>query len=404
MNSLARGISVCPRLGCGILWYSILRCRGAWIVGYLTVVGVLAGCSTGKVLLPRGANVPLAKIAVVLDEAPVGTRPEKIEAVREAVEQALQSRGFAVLSRDLAATVCKESERCENRPLIKKFNLDGVGHLSLSSVSTNNFLVGYVGSIGGTLTFESADGAILEQVKHRESENSGVLGNSGQIIGAISSQADAFSGTSFAALANAFGRKLVSQLAMPEDRSAEAAPVAIGDVTVSQVDGVLSVCVLGTPGAVVALETQKAERFSLREGDVGTYCGAFRFFPPGPVTVRLTNPFGAGQQRIITPIADCPKLDRSPVLKSVGGQSFTVTAASNKMLSCDQFNNELFVSNSHSGPFTKVAQMRGGAWKADAAELAKIKGAGGATVYSFLQTPVRIPEVPVVKELGKDEK
>ncbi len=371
--------------------------------GSVFLVTLLFGCSSGRVIVARSESVGLSKIAVVLDEAPLGTRPERVEGIREAVEQALKTREFSVLSRSMVTTICPEAVPCDNGKLISKFDLDGVGHLNLSSVTTSNFLVGYVASIGGTLTFTAADGSILEQVKHREGENSGILANTGQVLGALSSQADAFSGDSFAALSNAFGRKLVAQLAAPRKRNNAPRSLELRDVKVAEVNGLVRVCVLGSPNSSVVLEGKKSDKFSLREGDAGTYCGAFRFFPPGPVTVRLTDAFGAGEQRMITPIMECAELDRDPELKFVTRASLVVKAAPQRKLECGELRNILYISPGAAGPFTKIASLSGMHWEADAATVARIRATDGAT-YAFLSSPVRLPAPPIVKQLATEAK
>ncbi len=331
---------------------------------------LLFGCSGGKVLVSRDAAVNLSKVAIVLDASPVGSRPERVAAVVEAVEQALQTKGFEVLSPKKVDASCAGVAPCGAAGLIAKYQLDAVGRLSITSLSSNNFVVGYVAAIEGGLEFEDSSGRKVESISHREAEKSGILANTGQVLGALSSQADAYSGDSFSALSVAFGRKLVAQLAKPRAESAPSRP-AITDIRVTEVDGLVSICVLSSKGGSVVIEGSRNAAFSLREGDPGAYCGAFRFFPAGIVTARLSDPFGNGEQRMLTVAPDCSH-------------------------GCADKQSAVFVASNLAGPFRRVGTVSGGNWRADSALSRKIGAIGSAPVVALIPRPLHAPLTTVI--------
>jgi|GEM_PF-4909926 len=385
----------------------------------ILIFSTISGCSYGTVLVKRSSldgkpPVALARVALLLDSSPVSARQERVSAVTEAVRQALQTKGFAVLDDRLVAGICAK-KRCDNQKLISKFDLDAVGHLKITMLSSNNFVLGYLASISGELSFEDRSDTVIEKIEHRETENSGLLSNTGQVITAFASQANAYSGDTFAGVATQFGRKLVAQMASPQDRSAALSPATIKEVKVIEKDSLLKICVEGSPASIVTLETTKGARFSLTETSAGNYCGGFRFFPAGAVTVRLNTAFGAGEQRMITPIMMCRGLDPAPEIiagKNLGSTSsgsqvknaaggLQINAHSSQTLACPGTQYALYISKSPTGPFTKLAALSGIGWRPNVAENAKLRAAGEDAAYVLIKTPARSPTAPIVKRLNK---
>ena len=126
----------------------------------------------------------------------------------------------------------------------------------------------------------------------------------------------------------------------------------------------------------------------------GNYCGGFRLFPSGAVTVSLNTAFGVGEWRMITPITICRGLDPAPEIiagknlssTSLGSQvknaarALQINAHSWQTLACLGTQYAFYISKSPTGLFTKLAALSCMAWRPDVAENTKLQATCGCLI------------------------
>jgi len=339
---------------------------------FLTLM--LNACSASKVLLSRPESNRISVVAVLPNSAVVGIRPERAKLIRSAVVAELRNRGFLLLEDRIVNQICRDSICADRQRLFADYQADAAAELSLQSVSTNNFLLGYYDSIDGQLAFKGSDGRPLELVRHAERKQGGIFANTGQAITALKSQSDRFNDDSFEPLARNFARALIGKVSEPAavDLSAKSAALNLGDVSVSQIPPAISkICVSGTPGGMVSVNFGGNSAY-LNELKAGQYCTALSSLglqtsEPWQVELRAATGLSVKKNFSYRPaVASCDLDGLVKIMRQGEVVNLALTCASPecavRFVECQQATKIIYRAPTSAGPFMKVGEFKGSQW------------------------------------------
>lgn len=260
------------------------------------IISLLFGCGPIVTSAPN-RDLAVSRIALLPPEYPSGVNQDRVNALYSSLLSELTGNGFIVLDPRSVRMVCTTPACNERALLFKDYQVDAVAALTLSSVSSNNFLAGYYNTIKGSLALYDSQAQPLINVENQESERGGLLFNSGQLAQGFISQARGANATE--GIQNKFIRSLVSKLPQPKtsDLVAERDMVKLVSVEAQpQRLGLYRVCAKGTPAASAYIKFGRV-RSNLREVRPGYYCGVLPISKSRSTTVELRSPFGAATER-----------------------------------------------------------------------------------------------------------
>ena len=337
---------------------------------------VLVGCGpTVQSQLPQGGTMP-SSLALLPSDYSVDIPRERIDLVRQALINELRNRRFVVLDDAAVAAVCSSPSCPERTVLADRYLIDGFVNLSLNSFARNNFIAGYYNELSGEISVYDRSNNLLVTVKNTQSEEGGLLLQSGQIFQAIISSVKNTKEHVFETLADKFAFTVTEQLPPPLDigdaRTREGATVALTSATASwKSPTTYQLCARGTPHSFAYLLTGKS-RASLREVSPGQYCGNFSSLVAPKhqqmSAVELRSPFGTSVRQDV-PLPSKPACDLtgrviatsgnvSVACSSVGGKQAVTPDCAQAVAPCALERLVLFTSESPAGPFQKVADVK----------------------------------------------
>ncbi len=286
---------------------------------------------------------------------------------------------------DIVSRLCPAKPSCPE--LFKKFGVDGVARLELTTAVSRNFGLGYADSITGTLAFEDKSGRTVQSISNSTQRTGGLLLNSGQLVEAIKSQAKSFNDSTFEPLAREFARGIVAKLAPPAglERRFSGKPLVLGEPAVEQTRrGNNVLCILGTPQSFVVI-TRGQTSAPLRETKPGRYCAALRSVGPvavKPYRVELRTPSGLETEKQFNGMSGLAGCDLASVL-ALDAATNSLRLQCNgdgcpeRLVACEKAKKIVYRAESPAGPFTRLGEFIGKFFKVK-------KPPNDATIYSVL--------------------
>jgi hypothetical protein len=220
---------------------------------------------------------------------------ERSFAIQRALVSELRNSGFVVLEPEVLSI-----EKADDySQLTSRYGVEALAQLEVSSLSENDFLLGYYNTLAGNLRLLTPSGLVTVEVEHRESQRGGVIFQSGQIVQGINEQVANGRGENATLLVRRFIRRVVRELPSVKGRESDIevlqAVVAKPEIELLN-DDVAHICVQGTVNSIATV-TFDEQTSGLREVKPGRYCTILRvkdFLERGSKPhVELRTPFGA---------------------------------------------------------------------------------------------------------------
>lgn len=282
------------------------------IIKILLLPLLFLGCSTITIapssIAPVSGTVALLPIQTTSD-----IQREKLLSLHQRITDELRSSGYSVLSSDEIFNLCKEGLSCL-KELAKYYSVKNVLSVKINSEHSVGFLGTYYDSLSGDISLDDMNGKTLYSYSVSESEKSGILFNTGQVLEALK-----FSGSNtnetFAQLSDKFTTSLVTSLpkasAIPQQQIRQSIQILNTKVDLIK-DSLYKVCAQGSEHAIAKLVIS-SNQFPLREGHLGMYCSiipsiALQLSPNantkdqfisggGEAKIVLTSAYGDSTQR-----------------------------------------------------------------------------------------------------------
>lgn len=356
--------------------------RAQHLAGIFAIL-VLSACGPKVKLAPEVKERRLTTVALLPVSYPEGIRRERVDYIRAALSNELQSNGLIVLDDKVVSSTCSTPACPEKTKLAESYKVDGLVRIDVESESRNNFIAGYWNSITGKLTIDDTKGQQLVEVDHTERERGGLVFESGQVLQGVISQVKNAGDDSFNNLANKFVRRLVSELPAGIAAPAAASGTPEESLAIKSVDlkplkgGVYEVCAQGSPRAIASLVVAR-RKSNLRENPAGRYCGIYRLGEiDGKMAVEVRSAYGDTIKRDLTLPGSmpCSLNDKVRLVKAGGHPSLEIHCTrigkgsealgrcADAIQQCEGSRFVVYRAPTDQGPFEKIADFASPRWR-----------------------------------------
>ena len=272
---------------------SALRCS---IV--MAVAGTLAACAPKLTAVPNlEAQLPAA-VLLLPTQVESTVRQERVQFVEAQLLSELQNHGFQVVK--AGADVCRDASCSIDPATLAARGITGTARLKLTTLSTNDFLAGFVNIVSGELRISDLQERELVKVEHTESERGGLLFHSGQLLQGVLSEVQNAGDDGFNTVATKFAEQLIGELPALPAASRPANEVVISRVNVVKVQPqVYRVCAQGAADAMAYLVVNQ-RKTNLRQTERGRFCGVYRLEGVmGDVLVEVRSALGSAARQSV---------------------------------------------------------------------------------------------------------
>jgi len=266
---------------------------------FVCIAILFSGCGPKVVVRPELQAQPLPATLLLLpaktDEV---ARAERISFIEDQVAASLENHGFRVV-RGFGAK-CNGAE-CQLD--ISKASAQGVmvtARVEIETISTNNFLAGYVNVLSGRLVLSDLKGGELLHSDYTQRERGGVLFHSGQLLQGVISQSQNAGDDGFNLLATKFAERVVAELPAVAEQQTDDDEVVIRGVQMNQVrPHIYRVCARSAPDSMAFLIVNQ-RKTNLRQVQAGEYCGVYRLEGvKGELQVEVRSPLGTAARSVV---------------------------------------------------------------------------------------------------------
>jgi hypothetical protein len=278
--------------------------RKIFIYLVLTILSVLSlsACGPKAEIHPGFDPFGSRLIAVLPLKEENAIARERSDALQRLLVSELRNSGYVVLEPEVLSLSQTSSSPVGYYYLSRRYGIKTLAQLEISSLSENDFILGYYNTLSGKLRLLEPSGAVTVEVEHRESQRGGVVFQTGQIVQGISEQVANASGENATFLVSRFVRRVVRELPVVEGQDSDIevlqAIVAEPEVELRNND-VAHKCVNGTADSLATVTIGK-QTSGLREVTPGRYCTILRVKEfiqrDAKAHVELRTPFGSKQR------------------------------------------------------------------------------------------------------------